>query len=828
MNSTIPEDINLPVSEIILPLKETLLQHHSVIVSAPPGAGKSTLLPLTLLNEAWLGTKKIIMLEPRRLAARGVALRMASLMNEPVGKTIGYRIRFETCVSSETKLEVVTEGILTRMLQSDNALEDVALVIFDEFHERSLHADLALALCLEAQHILRPDLKIMLMSATLQVNELQLFLNAPVLESKGKMFPVDVYHTQDADPILLPELAAETTARAVIKHPGDALVFLPGEAEIRKCEELLKNHLPDFRIHPLYGNLPPGEQYLAIMPNKFGQRKIVLATSIAETSLTIEGIQIVVDSGFGRTSRFDSKSGLSRLETIRISKDSATQRAGRAGRLSKGVCYRMWSEATHSRLAEHRNPEMMEADLCSLLLETYQWGIADVYRLKWLTPPPESSVKQAVETLESIGAIEHGKITAHGKAIHRLSCHPRIAHMLLMANDEQEKQLACDIAAIIEERDPLPKESGIDINLRIEALRRHRSNKGSNNKFKRIAANASYYLKLLNLTENNSPYDPYTTGLLLAYAYPERIAASRPGNNAPFQLANGKIATAGHKDDLAHEQWLAVAHMDLREGLGKIFMAAPINPGDLKELVKEQETISWDSRKGGLYAAKELKIGSIILQSKTLHLPNETKVMEAICKAIRIEGESLLDITETFEQLIIRINCVNDWKAQDDKERVSKDNLFKNAESWLGPYLKNCKRNEDLKKINLHDCLFYSLSIELQNDLNTLAPERIEVPSGSTIRISYQPGGAAPVIAVRLQEVFGLSDTPTVNNGKIKTVIHLLSPGYKPVQVTSDLKSFWNNMYHEVKKEMQRRYPKHSWPDNPWEAKAVAKGRSYK
>lgn len=828
MNYSIPEDTGSPVSEIIFPLKEALKQNNSVIISAPPGAGKSTLLPLTLLNESWLGSGKIIMLEPRRLAARSVAMRMATLMNEPVGKTIGYRIRFETNVSSETKLEVVTEGILTRMLQSDNALEDVALVIFDEFHERSLHADLALALCLETQQILRPDLKLMLMSATLQVNELSRFLNAPLLESKGKMFPVDTFHTQDADPLMIADLAAEIALKAVHAHPGDALVFLPGEAEIRKCEELLKHRLPEYRIHPLYGSLPPGEQYLAIMPNKFGQRKIVLATSIAETSLTIEGIQIVIDSGFGRTSRFDSKSGLSRLETIRISKDSATQRAGRAGRLSKGVCYRMWTEATHSRLAEHRNPEMMEADLCALLLETYQWGISDVYRLKWMTPPPESSVKQGTETLESIGAIEHGKITPHGKAIHMLSCHPRIAHMLLMANDEQEKQLACDIAAIIEERDPLPKESGIDINLRIEALRRHRSNNGNNKKFNRIAANASYYLKLLKLKEDNSPYDPYTTGLLLAYAYPERIAASRPGNNAPFQLANGKIATAGHKDDLAHEQWLAVAHMDLREGLGKIFMAAPLNPGDLKELVKEQETISWESRKGGLHAAKELKIGSIILQSKTLPHPDETKVMEAICKAIRIEGESLLNAEEAFEQLIIRINCVNEWKVNDDNERVSKEHLFQNAESWLGPYLKNCKRNEDLKKINLHDCLFYSLSNELQHDLKTLAPERIEVPSGSNIRIIYQPCGASPVIAVRLQEVFGLSDTPTVNSGKIKTVLHLLSPGYKPVQVTSDLKSFWNNMYHEVKKEMQRRYPKHSWPDNPWEAKAVAKGRSYK
>ena len=554
-----PFKIDLPVTEIIPQVRKYLSEQNTLIVNAPPGAGKSTLLPLALLEQDWLHGKNIIMLEPRRLAAKTIAARMASLLDEEVGQTIGYRIRFESRISSKTKIEVVTEGILTRMLHHDNALENVALVIFDEFHERSLHADLAMALCREAQQVLRPDLRIMVMSATLNMPQLTALLKAPVAESKGKQYPVEIIYTNDSDEMLLPELTARTVMKAAKENEGDVLVFLPGEGEIRKCEELLKGSLDNFSIHPLYGQLSQQEQLLAIMPNKFGKRKVVLATSIAETSLTIEGIRIVVDTGFARTSRFDPKSGLSRLETIRISKDSADQRAGRAGRLSSGVCYRMWTMATHNRLTEHRVPEIMEADLTSLVLDMAQWGVSDIQQLTWLTPPPKASVNQATETLEEIGAIEKGKITTHGKQIHSLACHPRIAHMLLMAKEIPMKQLATDIAAVLEERDPLPRESGIDLNLRIEALRRARNNNPTGNKFGRIEKVAASYRKMLNLGLNNGPIDPFDTGLLLAYAYPERIAFARPGNNAQFQLANGKYAAAGHKDDLAHQPWLAVA-----------------------------------------------------------------------------------------------------------------------------------------------------------------------------------------------------------------------------------------------------------------------------
>lgn len=819
-----PYSIDLPVTDIINEVKSHLKNQNTLIVNAPPGAGKSTLLPLTLLEEPWLAGKKIIMLEPRRLAAKTIAMRMADLWGDKVGETIGYRVRFENRVSATTRIEVVTEGILTRMLHTDNALEGVGLVIFDEFHERSIHADVAMALCREAQQILRPDLRMMVMSATLNMPQLTSLLKAPVAVSEGRQFPVEVFYVGGQDEFLLPEVTARVIIKATKEHEGDVLVFLPGEGEIRKCAELLKRDLKDFAIHPLYGMLPQGEQYLAIVPNKFGKRKVVLATSIAETSLTIEGIKIVVDTGFGRVSRFDPKSGLSRLETVQISKDSADQRAGRAGRLSPGVCYRMWTSATHQRLAEHRTPEIMEADLAALVLDLAQWGITNIEQLTWLSPPPKASVTQALETLTNLNAIENGRITEHGKQLHQLACHPRIAHMLLKAKDDNAVALAADIAAILEERDPLPKDSGIDINLRIEALRRARQNNSLGNKFTRIEKVAESYRRLLNAEPDNGVVDVFETGLLLAYAYPERIAFARPGNNAQFQLANGKYATAGHRDDLAHEPWLAVAHMDTRDGLGKIFMASPLNPKDLLPMVKEKQIITWDTRRGGLIATKDLRIGSIVLQSKPLPNPDESYLQEAISNAIKTEGEQLLNFDEKMQQLQNRILSLRKWNPNEGWPDVSTTTLLLTNSEWLMPYLNNIKKPEELKKIDLHDALLNSLDWNLQQALNELTPTKINVPSGSAISVEYLPNGETPILSVRLQEVFGLADTPKINGGKISVVMHLLSPGFKPVQVTSDLRSFWNNTYFEVKKELQRRYPKHAWPDEPWEAKAVAKG----
>ncbi|ELR73601.1 ATP-dependent helicase HrpB [Fulvivirga imtechensis AK7] len=816
-----PFESDLPITYIIPEVQKKLYQDNTLIVNAPPGAGKSTILPLSLIDEPWLKGQKILMLEPRRLAARSIAVRMSELLGDEVGKTVGYRIRFENRTSNGTRIEVLTEGILTRMIHTDNSLDGVGLVIFDEFHERSIHADVALALCREAQQILRPDLRIMVMSATLDMPQLTELLKAPVAESKGRQYPVEIVYTGEQDQMMLPEMTARTVLRAVRENEGDTLVFLPGEGEIKKCEEALRRELPQFAIHPLYGKLPQNKQYAAIMPNKNGQRKVVLATSIAETSLTIEGIKIVVDTGYGRTSRFDPKSGLSRLETIQISQDSADQRAGRAGRLSAGVCYRMWSKATHERLAGHRTPEIMEADLADLVLDLAQWGIVDARQLTWLTPPPKAALSQASDTLHQLDALENGRITPHGKKIHQLPCHPRIAHMLMMAEEDDMLALATDIAALLEERDPLPRESGIDLNLRIEALRRYRQRGSQGKPFARIEKIASSYRKMFNIKEDNSPVDPYATGVLLAHAHPERIAYARPGNNAQFQLANGKYAMAGHKDDLAHEPWLAIANVDARDGMGKIFMASPLNPKDLAPLVKEQEVITWDTRKGGLIATKDLRIGCIVLQSRPLPSPDEKHLIKAISEAVKDEGENLLSFDEAVTQWQNRVLSLRRWNPQEGWPDVSTSTLLITNEEWLTPYLANIKKPEDLKKIDLVNVLHHSLDWEKQQALTELAPERIEVPSGSSIRLQYMADGAPPVLAVRLQEVFGLADTPRINNGKNAVIIHLLSPGFKPVQITSDLRSFWNNAYFEVKKELQRRYPKHSWPDDPWTAEAL-------
>ena len=813
--------ISLPISDVIPELKSTLETQTSAIISAPPGAGKSTILPLALLDEPWLDGKKIIMLEPRRLAARTIAMRMADLLNEKVGETVGYRIRFDNRISARTRIEVVTEGILTRMLQSDNALEKVGLVIFDEFHERSIYADIALVLCRESQQILRPDLRLVVMSATLDIPQLSDILKAPVVESKGRQYPVELVHTGQRDLMMLPEMTARVISQSVANDEGDILAFLPGEGEIRQCEAILRQQLKNISIHPLYGQLPPAAQMAAIMPHRQGRRKVVLATSIAETSLTIEGVSVVVDSGYGRTMRFDARTGLSRLTTIEISRDMADQRAGRAGRLGPGKCYRMWSLADDSRLPEHRLPEITESDLAPMVLNMAIWGITDIQQLQWPTSPPKTHVDQAVVTLHQLGALEDGKITAHGKEMAQLPCHPRLAHMLIMAQSSGHLSLATDLAAILEERDPMPRETGIDINLRIEMLRRIRSQKRDTRNWNRIVKVAELYHQLFSKAVDNGTFDPFETGLLLVHAYPERIASARPGNNAQFQLSNGSYVMASHTDDLAHEPWLAVAHMDAREGTGKIFLAAPLNPKDLAPMVKQTDSIIWDNRKGTLTATTDLRIGSIILQSRPLLNPDPDQITEAICKAIEKDGFHLLNFDEKVQNWQNRLLSLRVWNPADQWPDVSTTVLLKRCREWLTPYLSLVRKNEDLKKLDLLTILHSHLNHQQQIRLNQLAPTTIEVPSGSKININYSADGSAPVLAVRLQEMFGLADTPTINNGHQPVLLHLLSPGFKPVQVTSDLGSFWNTTYFEVRKELRNRYPRHVWPDDPWTEKAI-------
>jgi ATP-dependent helicase HrpB len=816
-----PFSFDLPVAEIIPQVQSQLAKANSVIIQAPPGAGKSTLLPLALLDEPWIAGKKIIMLEPRRLATKSIAQRMANMLGENTGDTVGYRIRFESAISAKTRLEVITEGILTRMMHSDNELQDVGLVIFDEFHERNLHAEVALALCREVQQVLRPDLRILLMSATIDTAELSSLLGSKVIQSQGRQFPVEVNYLGEADEYSI----GEDTARQIIpltkKHKGDFLVFLPGQGEIKKAEEILRRALPDDVVVPLYGQLSPSEQNRAILPHPSGRRKVVLSTDIAETSLTIEGVKVVVDSGFAKSNRFDARSGLSRLVLHRISQDSADQRSGRAGRLTAGHSYRLWTKATQAQLAEFRTPELMEADLTGLVLDMKAWGKDDTRSMTWLTPPPAGTLALSEKTLESIEALEDGKLTAHGREIHELPCHPRIAHMLLYAKKARQLGLATDIAAILEERDPLPADAGVDLNLRVEALRRFRSRGASIAKIKKIEKIAAQYRRMFGVDPQNDPVDPWQTGLLLAYAYPERIAAARPGNNAQFQLSNGKIAQIGHRDDLAHESWLAVAHVDAREGMGKIWLAAPINPKDLAPMLKSRDVLEWDRKKGGLIAHSEIRIGAIILGKRPSTNFDKSQATQAILDAIQEEGELLLDFNEDVLQLIYRVQSLRTWNPGQDWPQWSERILCESASDWLNPYLQNISKNEDLQKLDLSQILLHSLPFDQQNKLDELAPQKLKVPSGSQIKIEYREDGETPRLSVRLQELFGLLETPTVNGGKIAVLIEMLSPGYKPVQLTQDLRSFWTNGYFEVKKELKRRYPKHEWPEDPISAEAV-------
>ena len=816
-----PSSYDLPVAEIIPAVQQSLALTSSLIIQAPPGAGKSTLLPLALLNERWLAGKKILLLEPRRLATKSIAQRMSNMLGEELGQTIGYRIRFDTCVTAATRLEVITEGILTRMLHQDNALEDVGMVIFDEFHERNLFSDVGLALCREVQQVLREELRIVLMSATIDSEQLSKLLEAPVIQSKGRQYPVEVNYLVEVDEYSI----GEDTARQIIpltkQHPGDFLVFLPGQSEIRKAEEVLKRALPADVVVPLFGQLSFSEQQRAILPHPSGKRKIVLATDIAETSLTIEGVTVVVDTGFAKSNRFDPRSGLSKLELHRISKDSADQRSGRAGRLTAGHSYRLWNKGTQVQLADFRTPELLEADLTSLVLDMHVWGKKDIRSMTWLNPPPVNSLVSAEKVLEAIEALDQGQLTSHGKELHQVPAHPRIAHMLVYAKKANLLPLATDIAAILEEKDPLASQAGVDLNLRIEGLRRFRGQVNGAFAYKKIEKVAAQYRKLLSVTPENSPVDPWATGLLLAYAYPERIAAARPGNNAQFQLANGKIAQIGHKDDLAYESWLAVAHLDGRDGMGKIWMAAPLNPKDLVPMLKTKEVLEWDRKKGGLQAHAEIRIGAIVLGNRPLPKVKPELVVQLLLKTIQEEGEFLLDWNESARELIARVQSVAIWHPNQGWPTWSEESLCASAADWLTPYLMGITKNEELKKLNLSQYLLHSLKFEQQQALERIAPRNLKVPSGSEILIHYQEDGSAPRLSVRLQELFGLLETPKVNEGRVPILIELLSPGYKPVQLTQDLKSFWSLGYFEVKKELKQRYPKHSWPDNPIQATAT-------
>ena len=850
---------SLPASLIADDVNSALQTHNSLVITAPPGAGKSTLLPLTILSSLGDG-EKILMLEPRRLAARQIAERIAQILGETVGETVGYRVRFESKVSKRTRIEVLTEGILTRMLVDDATLYGVSIVIFDEFHERSINSDLALALTRQAQEIIRPDLKIVIMSATIDACGICAALKAPLIESEGRMFPVELHYAdEDTDPRDIAAVAASTTIEAYKKHEGDILVFLPGQAEIERCFELLSNSQPittttphHLTIHPLYGNLSPENQRRAIAPSAPGERKIVIATPIAETSITIEGVRVVIDSGLCRQVVFDARTGLSHLQTVHISMDMATQRMGRAGRVAEGVCYRLWTKASEHLMAEQRKQEIEEADLAPMVLDTAAFGESDAEALPWLTMPPRAGVFKAKELLMSLGAIdENGNITPIGKRMAALPCHPRIARMILATTNlttstsqgvhlsqvhqqhlttstshHNTTSLACDIAALLEEKDPLSETGGTDLTLRLSALRAARR-KGQMGRWQRIAKIAAEYRRMAHTDEDNRDPAPTEVGLLVAHAYPERIARST-NSIGSYRLASGANVQLDATDQQSAHSWLAIASLHSAPGAtGRVFLAAPLDPEDLNaEFVKEVDNISWDTKQGCVVMQREQRIGKLMLSEKPIHDADKEQVKSIVCEAMKKDGLTMMAWSEkAVEQVQRRVAQVAAWHPELALPDVSTEHLLSTAADWLPFYLEEGGRVkssvQELRKLNLAEIIWNILPYEAQQEVDRLAPTHIEVPTGSRIRIDYRTGAEAPVLSVRLQECFGMERTPCVDDGKRPVLMELLSPGFKPVQLTQDLASFWQGTYFEVRKELRRRYPKHYWPENPLEAEAV-------
>lgn len=811
----------LPAYRIADTLSEALQSETTAIVTAAPGAGKSTLLPLTILDGMADDAAKIIVLEPRRVAARQIASRMAWLLGEDVGQTVGYRMRFESRVSGKTRIEVVTEGVLTRMLLDDPTMEGIATVIFDEFHERSLNTDEAFALTRQCQELLRDDLRLVIMSATIDTSALSAALHCPVLECEGKMFPVEIIRTEEeSDRVNVAQLVARTVVRAHREHDGDILAFLPGEGEIRSVAEKLTDSLGATKVIPLYGLLSIEEQARAVAPSLPGERKVVLATPIAETSLTIEGVRVVVDGGLCRKMVFDARSGLNRLETVRITLDMAQQRAGRAGRVAPGVCYRLWSVPTEARMETVRKPEIIDADLTPLMLDVSVWGEREVERLPWLTPPPKASLVYARRLLQSLGALDDdGRVTSRGKSLSQMPCHPRIASMLLKAATPEMRALAADIAALLEEKDPLAGEGEASLSIRIDALRRERRS-GRSGRWSRIMRIARQYADMVHAKEDNSSVCRSDVGALLASAYPERIGKAWREGVGIFQLSSGELVAVEPSDALAGEEWIIAASMHQKPGgTGKVFLASMVDPADLADYARERDTIFWDGKAAAVVARRERRIGNILMSSTPLAGDLGEAVQRVVCEAIVGDGVSMLSFSDEVQNLQRRIAFIAARHKELGLPAVDTESICRSAHDWGPFFIGKASRAAELKKIDLCQVIWSRLDYDQQQTVERLAPTHVVVPTGSRIRLEYRVGAEMPVLRVRLQECFGLVDTPLVDDAPV--LMELLSPGFKPVQLTTDLHSFWQTTYFEVRKELRRRYPKHSWPDNPLEATPI-------
>lgn len=815
-----------PELEKLLPeLIAQLKANPRLILEAPPGSGKTTRVPLALLQEPAFAHSKILMLEPRRLAARSAAQYMAHLLGESVGQQIGYRVRLDTCVGPNTRLEIVTEGVLTRLLQADQALSDYGVVIFDEFHERSLASDLGLALAHQAQNLLRDDLKLLIMSATLNSERLARHFEAPVLQTQGRSYPVEISYAPPPANSYGVRHIEQQILQTLAQHSGSLLVFLPGQAEIRRLASALESRLPpDVSLAPLYGNLTYQQQDQAIQPAPAGQRKVVLATNLAETSLTIEGIRIVIDSGLERAPRFDPISGMTELVTRQISQASATQRAGRAGRLEAGHCLRLWHASDSARMLAETPPEIMEADLAGLALELALWG-SQPDELSWLDPPPAQAWQQAQQVLQSLSAIDaEGRISEHGRQLVRLPLHPRLAHMLIQAQAAGSAQLGLAVAAILNERDPLAGQTReSDLCLRIQAISGQRKVPATRlTQLKKSMQQLAERLRLpLRLNDLRDSQQLAQLGWVLALAYPERIAQRRPGGPARFLLANGRGAFLEDSDALANSEFLAIAHLDGNPRESKIFLAAALSREQVEHLTRAQQSestqVSFDEQRGRVKAVWQKRYQALILEQKPIQNPGPELIVSALLDGLRQAPEQW-PWTSELKQWIARADLV----AQHDASwpRMDLESLNHSLEEWLAPFLNGISKLSAIKAQQLQTGLEYRLGYQRLAALKELAPGHLTVPSGSQIRLDYSQG-PEPILAARIQELFGLLQTPKVLNQQLPVLIHLLSPARRPVQVTRDLHSFWSETYPEVKKELKGRYPRHYWPDDPFAAEAI-------
>ncbi len=825
---------DFPISPLLPAIADSLAAHPRLVLEAPPGAGKTTQVPLALLDAPWLQGGRILMLEPRRVAARSAAQFMARQLGEAVGETVGYRIRFENKVSARTRIEVVTEGILTRMLQDDPLLEGVGALLFDEFHERHLSADLGLALALDVQAGLREDLRIVVMSATLDGERLAAFLDAPRLSSEGRGFPVEITHFPARRDEALEAQARRAVEHALAAHPGDVLVFLPGQREIARVQAALEPVLPAATdVLPLHGELPVEQQSRVLQPDPDGRRRVVLATNVAESSVTLPGVRVVVDAGLAREPRYDPNSGFSRLDAVAISQASADQRAGRAGRVAAGWALRLWPQS--QRLEPQRRPEMAQVELAGLALELAAWG-SDA--LRFVDPPPAGALAAARELLQRLGALDGTAITGSGRRMLALGTHPRLAAMLLAAANPREQALAADLAALLEARDPL-RQGGDALAARWRALAAFRNGRAphdaSRSALAAIDTAARQWRRRLRCDATlPADLEAHELGDLLAHAFPDRIAARHPTDPLRYQLANGRSARLFDTSDLRGEPWLVVSELRFEARDALLLRAAPVDEArlraDFPQRFQQRDVVRWNGERRALEARRESGFDRIVLDSRPAGRVDPAQAARALTDAVRELGLEALPWTDALRQWRYRVQGLRQWMPELELPDLSDAALLGTLDDWLLPAFAGKTRLDALAEAELGEALKSRIDWNLRQQIDRHAPVRINVPSGLERAIDYalDDDGISPrppVLAVKLQELFGLADTPRIADGRVPLLLHLLSPGGKPLQVTGDLRNFWENTYAEVRKEMKGRYPRHPWPDDPWSATATHRAK---